>query len=119
MDSSLLGTPACRFIIGAQHYTAQRCLVIAEIGTGHGNDRTRGRELVSAAIEAGADCVKFQHVYADEIIHRNTGLVPLPGGDSFICTIRAAVLRPGFSGGDENGRRKSRRVVPVHAFWPA
>ncbi|OHD19315.1 MAG: spore coat protein [Spirochaetes bacterium GWD1_61_31] len=56
-------------------------MVIAEIGTGHGNDRTRGRELVSAAIEAGADCVKFQHVYADEIIHRNTGLVPLPGGD--------------------------------------
>jgi sialic acid synthase SpsE len=28
----------------------------------------------------GADCVKFQLVYADEILHPNTGVVPLPGG---------------------------------------
>lgn len=37
-------------------------------------------DLVTAALDAGADCVKFQHVYADEIIHPATGLVPLPGG---------------------------------------
>ena len=55
-------------------------LVIAELGTGHGGDEVKAKELVAAAIEAGADCVKLQHVYADEIIHPETGLVPLPGG---------------------------------------
>jgi sialic acid synthase SpsE len=36
--------------------------------------------MVDAAGEAGADCVKFQMVYADEILHPNTGEVTLPGG---------------------------------------
>jgi sialic acid synthase SpsE len=35
---------------------------------------------VDAAGEAGADCVKFQMVYADEILHPRTGEVALPGG---------------------------------------
>lgn len=61
-------------------YDSEAVLVIAEIGTGHGGDLARGLELIDAAIDAGADCVKFQHVYADEIIHPETGLVPLPGG---------------------------------------
>jgi N-acetylneuraminate synthase len=55
-------------------------LVIAEIGTSHGGDPAKGAELVAAAAAAGADCVKFQHVIAEEIIHPATGLVPLPGG---------------------------------------
>lgn len=59
-----------------------RPYLIAEAGTGHGGDLKRGLELVAAAVESGADCVKFQHVYADEIIHPRTGLVPLPGGDT-------------------------------------
>ncbi len=54
--------------------------VIAEIGTGHGGDPSRARALLDAAAEAGADCAKFQAVFADEIIHPNTGEVPLPGG---------------------------------------
>jgi N-acetylneuraminate synthase len=54
--------------------------VIAEIGTAHGGDVAKGAELIAAAAEAGADCVKFQHVIAEEIIHPATGLVPLPGG---------------------------------------
>lgn len=61
-------------------YTPGHPLVIAEIGTSHGGDPVRGAELVAAAAEAGADCVKFQHVIAEEIIHPETGLVPLPGG---------------------------------------
>jgi sialic acid synthase SpsE len=65
---------------GTQTYNRRSVLVIAEIGTGHGGDIEKGRELIDAAIDAGADCVKFQHVYADEIIHPATGLVPLPGG---------------------------------------
>ncbi|MCX7025608.1 MAG: N-acetylneuraminate synthase family protein [Spirochaetes bacterium] len=68
------------FDIGARRFSANRPLVIAEIGTGHGGDIVKARELVDAAAASGADCAKFQHVYADEIIHPKTGLVPLPGG---------------------------------------
>ncbi|MFA6505180.1 MAG: N-acetylneuraminate synthase family protein [Treponemataceae bacterium] len=55
-------------------------LIIAELGTGHGGEKRKARRLVDAAAGAGADCVKFQMVFADEILHPNTGLVPLPGG---------------------------------------
>lgn len=68
------------FNIGAERYGGHRPLIIAELGTGHGGSVAKGIELAQAAVEAGAACVKFQHVYADEIIHPNTGLVPLPGG---------------------------------------
>jgi sialic acid synthase SpsE len=57
-----------------------RVLVVAELGTGHGSELSRARELIAAAAEAGADCIKFQIVYADEILHPNTGEVTLPGG---------------------------------------
>jgi sialic acid synthase SpsE len=57
-----------------------KTFVIAEIGTAHRGDRQRALDLVDAAAEAGADCVKTQIVYADEIVHRKTGLVELPGG---------------------------------------
>jgi len=55
-------------------------LIIAEIGTGHGGSPAHARELIDAAADSGADCVKFQIVYADEILHPQTGLVDLPGG---------------------------------------
>ncbi|MDR3173701.1 MAG: N-acetylneuraminate synthase family protein [Treponema sp.] len=55
-------------------------LVVAELGTGHGGDPVKARELCDAAAETGADCVKFQIVYAAEILHPNTGEVSLPGG---------------------------------------
>jgi sialic acid synthase SpsE len=67
-------------IIQNRNHTAQDVLVIAEIGTAHQGDRIKARELVEAAAEAGADCIKTQIVYADEILHPNTGLVALPGG---------------------------------------
>ncbi len=54
--------------------------IIAELGTGHGGDLGRVRELVAAAAEAGADCAKFQWIIADEIVHPRTGSVHLPGG---------------------------------------
>jgi sialic acid synthase SpsE len=68
------------FVIDHDVYGTARALIVAELGTGHGVDRSKARELISAAAEAGADCVKFQIVYADEILHPNTGEVPLPGG---------------------------------------
>lgn len=54
--------------------------VIAEIGTGHLGDRSKARELIRAAADSGADCAKFQVVFADEIIHPLTGELDLPGG---------------------------------------
>jgi sialic acid synthase SpsE len=56
--------------------------IIAELGTSHGGSIAKAKALVDAAAASGADCVKFQIVYADEILHPNTGLVPLPGGDT-------------------------------------
>ncbi len=54
--------------------------LVAEIGTGHGGDLSKAKELIRAARECGADCAKFQYVIADEIVHERTGPVTLPGG---------------------------------------
>ena len=56
-------------------------LIIAEIGTAHEGSLEKAKELVDAAADAGADTIKFQWVYADEILHPNTGYVALPGGN--------------------------------------
>lgn len=62
--------------IGQRH----PCLVVAELGTGHLGSLVRARELVEAAADSGADCAKFQLVYADEILHPRSGAVDLPTG---------------------------------------
>ena len=56
------------------------CLVIAELGTSHQGDMDKARRLIDAAAGAGADCIKFQLVYADEILHPLSGVVDLPTG---------------------------------------
>jgi sialic acid synthase SpsE len=56
------------------------CLVIAEIGTSHQGDAGKARALIEAAAQAGADCIKFQLVHAEEILHPRTGSVELPTG---------------------------------------
>lgn len=68
------------FAFGEKVFSPSAPLVIAEIGTGHGGDAAKAAELIGAAAGAGADCAKFQCVFADEIIHPKTGMVPLPGG---------------------------------------
>lgn len=55
--------------------------IIAEIGTSHDGDIKKAEDLIIAASEAGVDCVKFQYVIAEEIIHPDTGKVSLPGGE--------------------------------------
>ncbi|MCG8571279.1 MAG: N-acetylneuraminate synthase family protein [Spirochaetes bacterium] len=54
--------------------------IIAEIGTSHNGSLDKAYQLIEAAAASGADCIKFQLVYADEIIHPASGEVPLPGG---------------------------------------
>jgi len=68
------------FFVGDRACGPQNPLIIAELGTSHGGDLPKAREMAAAAAEAGADCVKLQMVFADEILHPNTGEVPLPGG---------------------------------------
>lgn len=55
-------------------------LIIAEVGTGHNGDIQRAKKLIDEAFFAGANAVKFQIVYAEEILHPNTGYVNLPTG---------------------------------------
>lgn len=55
--------------------------ISAEIGTSHGGSLEKAYQLIDVAVDAGADSVKFQWVYAHEILHPNTGLVQLPGGE--------------------------------------
>jgi sialic acid synthase SpsE len=61
-------------------FSPQNPLIIAELGTSHCGDIGKAKELINAAAAAGAGCIKFQMVFADEILHPNTGEVPLPGG---------------------------------------
>ncbi len=72
--------PTTSIQIGQYTFSNANPCIIAEAGTAHGGSIQKAFELVDAAKEAGAHCVKFQHVYADEIIHPRTGSVPLPGG---------------------------------------
>ena len=55
-------------------------LIVAEIGTSHGGSLEKAKHLIDTAVAAGADAVKLQWVYADEILHPETGFVTLPGG---------------------------------------
>ncbi len=62
-------------------YSPKKPLIIAEIGTSHNGDIFRAKKLVDVAKTAGADAVKFQIIYADEILHPKTGFVKLPTGN--------------------------------------
>lgn len=55
-------------------------MIIAEIGTSHGTSFEKCEKLIKQSIESGADAVKLQWVYAEEILHPETGFVDLPGG---------------------------------------
>jgi len=61
-------------------FCPKKPLIIAELGTSHNADIVKAKEMVCAASDTGSDCVKFQMVFADEILHPKTGEVDLPGG---------------------------------------
>lgn len=69
------------FAIGNKVFSSKHPLIIAEIGTSHGGDIHKAFEMIDNAVWAGSDAVKFQIVYADEILHPNSGYVKLPEGD--------------------------------------
>jgi sialic acid synthase SpsE len=60
--------------------TMKPVYVIAEIGTAHSGSFEKAKQLILAAASSGADCIKFQWVYANEILHPKTGMVQLPTG---------------------------------------
>jgi len=66
---------------GGAVFGPQNPLIIAELGTSHNGDIVKAKEMIASAAEVGGACVKFQMVFADEILHPNTGEVPLPGGN--------------------------------------
>lgn len=68
------------FKLGSEIFSVKNPLTIAEIGTSHNGSIEKALKLIDAAIEAGARAVKFQIIYADEILHPNTGYVDLPTG---------------------------------------
>lgn len=55
--------------------------IIAEIGTSHGGNLSKAKELIDAAKESGANTAKFQWVIADEIVSPHAGKIKLPNGD--------------------------------------
>jgi N,N'-diacetyllegionaminate synthase len=57
-------------IIGAFDFF-QRPFLIAEIGNNHEGDPVHARELVDAAIEAGADAIKLQIIDAERLVNRS------------------------------------------------
>jgi sialic acid synthase SpsE len=68
--------------------------IIAEIGTSHEGDLNKAKDLIIAAAESGVDCVKFQYVIAEEIIHPKTGIVDLPGGEISLFDRFKSLERP-------------------------
>jgi len=50
--------------LGSQH----PCFIIAEAGVNHNGDTALAKKLIDAAIEAGADAVKFQTFKAEKIV---------------------------------------------------
>lgn len=56
--------------IGNQEINNSRIYVIAEVGNNHNGDFNRAIEMINEAIEAGADCVKFQMRHLDKVYRK-------------------------------------------------
>ena len=67
--------------MNTQDQSKSGVFVIAEMGSSHDGDISRAEDIICAAVESGADCIKTQIIFADEIIHPNTGSIFLPGGE--------------------------------------
>lgn len=45
-----------------------KTVLIAEVGVNHNGDAVLAKEMIAAAAEAGASCVKFETIFADELV---------------------------------------------------
>ena len=89
----LYSTPSSVQIGNAAVGHGHPALIVAEIGTSHGGDLEKAGALVKEAAQAGATCAKFQAVFAEEIVHPNTGDVELPGGATPLYKVFKALER--------------------------
>lgn len=69
------------FCVGSKVFSSKHPLIIAEAGTAHAGSIEKAFKLVDIASSAGCDAIKFQIVYADEILHPKSGYVMLPSGN--------------------------------------
>lgn len=60
------------FSIGKFEIGTGRVFVIAEIGNNHNGSFDRAIEMIDLAVEAGADCVKFQMRHMDEVYRKRS-----------------------------------------------
>ena len=65
--SKYIGMQIGKFVISDQ----SPCFIIAEIGNNHNGDIKLAKKLVNLAIEAGADCVKFQMRNLEKLYKNN------------------------------------------------
>ncbi len=59
-------------IAGREVGAAQPCFIIAEAGVNHNGDVRLARQLVDAAVRAGADAVKFQAFTAERLVTQDS-----------------------------------------------
>ena len=59
----------------------ERPYIIAEVSQNHDGSLGQAHAFIDAVSTTGADAIKFQWVYADEILHPKTGFVALPTGN--------------------------------------
>ncbi|MGP1440306.1 MAG: N-acetylneuraminate synthase family protein [Treponema sp.] len=84
------------FAVNGKVFSCRHPLIIAEIGTSHGGDIHKAFEMIDSAVWAGSDAVKFQIVYADEILHPNSGYVKLPEGDVLLYDRFKLLEKPSY-----------------------
>ena len=60
--------------------SSNNCFIIAEAGTSHQGNLENAFKIIKAVKKTGADCIKFQYIIANEIVHPRSGLISLPGG---------------------------------------
>ena len=56
--------------IGDKEINSKRIYVIAEIGNNHNGSFDKAIEMIDEAIEAGADCVKFQMRHLEKVYRK-------------------------------------------------
>ena len=56
------------FSIFLEKMSSHFCFIIAEAGVNHNGDKNLAKQLIDAAVEAGADAVKFQTFHAENVV---------------------------------------------------